>query len=108
VFLCWLLIRRLALGLPTALQLDNPYALIFHQGGVSKFGNPSDPLAYHALAFPYGEHPKRIWALIDTDSWRREPADVFNCDGPFFVVNTTMFISTTLDGLASTALKTST
>jgi hypothetical protein len=88
LFLLWLFFRRLALGLPTALQVDDAYALLFHEGGVHQFEDPNNNVACDALVFPSGEHPKRIWALVNTSQNLSEPAKVFK-DGPFFVVDAT-------------------
>src|SRR6267154_3739576 len=33
IFLIWVLMRRLVLGLPTALQFHSDFALLFHEGG---------------------------------------------------------------------------
>jgi hypothetical protein len=89
MFLLWLLIHRLALGLPTALQIHSSYAILFHQGGVSQFKDPNDRLAYEKLGFPLGDHRKRIWALIDTNPGLLEPGKIFRHNKPFFVVDAT-------------------
>ena len=94
--------RRLARGLPTALQINNDYAILFHEGGVSEFTYLDDPLSYGALqslsegdpkqvevdAGRIGGDPKRkVWALIDTNFHLLEPADIFKCSRSFFVVD---------------------
>jgi len=88
MFLLWLLMRRLALRLPTALQLSASYAILFHERGVSRF--PLDSLDYddyRGLMLPPDAHPGQIWALIDSNPTLPKPADIFMHNSPFFVVN---------------------
>ena len=79
----WLLMRRLALMLPTALQVHKDYAILFHADGVSPFANLDDPQFNQAMR---GRKSERIWALIDTNTFLSEPAQIFKHKGPFFVV----------------------
>jgi len=55
IFLIWLLMLRLALGLPTGLQTDQDNAILFHEGGVSKFQHLNEPSHYEGLRFPMVE-----------------------------------------------------
>ena len=43
MLLLWLLMRRLALGLPTVLQLNHTPPLLFHEHGICQFVHPDDP-----------------------------------------------------------------
>jgi hypothetical protein len=102
--------RRLALGLPTALQIHKNWAILFHKDGVSQLADLRDYVTYRALTFPsdnhpqrvgddpeqmvgglrrVGDDPRRIWALIDTNPHLLEPADVFKHPSHFFVVDAT-------------------
>lgn len=81
--------RRLALGLPTALQVDKGYAMLFHEGWVSELTQLQNRLPYSVLRSPSTEPCERIWALIDTSPTLLEPADIFKNSSPFFVVNAT-------------------
>lgn len=78
--------RRLALRLPTALHIRGTYALLFHEGGVSELtqldGNPE----YNALYPPPDQISRKIWVLIDSNPALPEPAAIFKCPSPFFVV----------------------
>ena len=84
VFLLRILIRRLALQLPTALQIDPDRAMLFHEGGVKEFKLLNDRAAYKGL---FEDHLSRIWALIDSNEELKEPAPMFR-QGFFFVVQT--------------------
>ena len=79
----WLLIRRLALGLPTALQINQDCALLFHEGGVCQFTDLENKEAYSPLV---SSGPGRIWALVDSNQDLVKPTGVFNTGGLFFVV----------------------
>jgi len=82
--LVWLLIRRLSLRLPTALQLFNGEAILFHEGGTSVFGDLEDPSHYVGLKFT--NPSSRIWVLVDSNATLLNPAPVFTIGRPFFVV----------------------
>ena len=85
-----LLLHRLALRLPTALQVKNSYAILFHEGGVSEFADLDNHLIYGALKPPPGGDPRRkVWALVNTNKFLSDPADIFKDHGTFFVVNVT-------------------
>lgn len=56
----WLLIRRPAFRLPTALQVHKDYAILFHEGGISKFTNLDDPRFIAALTLPFDDDPESI------------------------------------------------
>ncbi len=78
--------RRLSLQLPTALQIDASYAILFHKAGVSEFTDLKNEALYRHLFFP--DHPShRIWLLIDSNPKLVEPANIFKDSAPFFVVN---------------------
>ena len=83
-----LLLRRIALGLPTVLQIDQDWAILFHEDGISEL-NLRDPAAYDALVFPYDSCHKRIWAIVVTGPLLSEPARIFKQPGIFFVVTAT-------------------
>ena len=75
--------RRLALGLPTALQINESYAVLFHESGVSELTMLVDDFEYVSLGCPSG----RIWALIDSNLNLPGPAGIFKRTSPaFFVV----------------------
>jgi len=82
VFLLRLLLRRLALKLPTVLQIRSSYALLFHEGGVKEF--QLGAYGYNELESEMGPLG-RIWALVDFNDDLIKPSSVFK-DGPFFVV----------------------
>jgi len=82
-FLIWLLIRRLALGLPTALQIKQGYALLFHEGGVCQFTDLANDETYDSLRSPSAG---RIWALVDSNQDLAKPTGVFHSGRVFFVV----------------------
>jgi len=87
VFLIWLLMERLALGLPTALQTERNVALLFHDGGVTKFQNLDDPIHCEGSRFPTSSPAGRIWVLVDSNQRLFEPVPIFLMrGGPFFVV----------------------
>jgi len=52
VFLIWLLMRRLVLGLPTVLQIQKCSAVLFRECGVSKFLCLDSVTVHHKLTFP--------------------------------------------------------
>jgi len=81
-FLLRILLRRLALKLPTALQIKPKYALLFHEGGVKEFSGLGDGPTYNPLK-PAREHGAagRIWVLVDS----YEP-DLAFTEGPFFIL----------------------
>ena len=79
----WLLIRRLALGLPTVLQISQDYALLFHESGVCQFTDLDNHGAYDLLT---STGPGRIWALVDSNPDLEKPTGTFNTGQLFFVV----------------------
>lgn len=79
---------RLALRLPTALQIEASYAILFHEGGVSQFTNLDDHCSYCALDFPPEEHLRRIWVLIDFNQNLPKIPNIFRYSRPFFAVCT--------------------
>ena len=86
VFLMWLLVRRLALGLPTALQVRKDHAVLFHEGGTSIFLELSDVIPYLVPFKPPPHTPGKIWALIDSNRFLPEPVEIFMRLRPFFTV----------------------
>jgi len=82
--LVWLLIRRLSLRLPTALQLIDSEAILFHEGGTSVFGNLENLRHYVGLNFT--NPSSRIWVLVDSTATLLKPAPIFTIGRPFFVV----------------------
>jgi hypothetical protein len=86
MFLLWLLMRRLAQRLPTALQISKSYAVLFHNGGVSEFTHLEGHPEYDTLG-PSHKRSSRIWVLIDSNPRLLEPADIFLYSTPLFVVD---------------------
>jgi hypothetical protein len=85
VFFVWLPIRRLVLGLPTAIQVRPDFAILFHEGGISQFLLLEDiDACYWGLDFPC--HPKRLWVLVNSNKSLFWPAEMFCFRGPFFVI----------------------
>jgi len=78
--------RRLSLGLPTALQVAKDNAILFHEHGTSKFQLLGDPDAHMELGLP-PFNTGRVWALVDSNNILDKPAPVFRWGDPFFVVN---------------------
>jgi len=60
--------RRLALGLPTALQVHRNYAILFHGHGVSQFSYLENPLAYAALRLSTAAHSLQPTGKVPTQS----------------------------------------
>ena len=83
-FLIWLLMQRLALKLPTALQLRDSYAIFFHAGGTFRFLDVANTEAYMDLQS--SNYSDRIWALVDSSQVLFEPAPIFRTGNPFFVI----------------------
>jgi hypothetical protein len=84
-FLLLLLLRRLAAGLPTGLQIDTGYSLLFWKGGVFEFGEQEYSTSYMDLDGT-GDPLSRIWVLVDLNPKLTQPAGAFSDCGPFFVV----------------------
>ena len=80
--------RRLALGLPTALQLDSTPPILFHERGVSQFTRNLD--IYTVTKALKLSPPGQIWALVDSNQFAKEPAAVFR-NTIFFVVEAVSF-----------------
>lgn len=79
--------RRLALKLPTALQICNSYAVLFHEGGISEFTHTDYHPDYDPL-MRLSKHPsRRIWVLVDSGPDLLKPFDIFKLSSPFFVVD---------------------
>ena len=85
VFLLWLLVRRLAHGLLTALQLLTGEALLFHALGTSRFEDLNDVTHYQKLSVEPGS-AERIWVLVDSSYSLPQPAGIFRRPRPFFTV----------------------
>jgi len=89
--------RRLALELPTALQICSSHAILFHKGGVSKLAHTEIHPDYKPLALLSKNPSKRIWALIDSSPDLLEPSNIFKHFSPFFVVHVASHHSGHLD-----------
>ncbi|KAF9646282.1 hypothetical protein BDM02DRAFT_3271061 [Thelephora ganbajun] len=87
VFLLRTLLRRLALKLPTALQIEPNRALLFYQGGVKEFTQLNSGSAYNPLKSTH-DPLGRIWALVGSNL--HEPATVFQ-ESPFFVIGASTY-----------------
>ena len=84
MFLIWLLMQRLALGLPTVLQVRENYAILFHESGTSRFQLLDDSAPYLSLG---SDDPSgRIWVLADQNKDLVDPSPAFRSGVPFFVV----------------------
>ena len=70
-----MLLRRLALGLPIALQISSNCALLVNRGGLKEFLHSMQPE-------PDGKAIGRSWALVDSDRRLLEPTRTFQA-GPF-------------------------
>jgi hypothetical protein len=80
--------RRLALRLPTALQIGDSYAILFHEDGVTEFTHLKNHPNYRTLRFPPHKRSSRIWVIIGSNPDLLEPAWIFRSpDAPFFVVD---------------------
>ena len=79
----WLLMKRLALRLPTTFQYSPDNAFLFYEGGVCRFKYPHDQSYYVTLDSPDFD---RIWALVDSTEFLVEPTGVFKPAETFFVV----------------------
>ncbi len=84
VFLIWLLVRRLTLRLPTALQIRPDEALLFHEGGTSIFQDLIDNGSY--LGLESANPQSKIWVLVDSNESLEKLAGVFRMGRPFFVL----------------------
>ena len=76
--------QRLSLKLPTALQIEEGCAILFHQGGTSRFVSLSEATRYSGLG--PDNSSGRIWALVDSSQALPEPARLFCAGKPFFFV----------------------
>jgi len=74
--------RRLVLGLPTVLQVELDYAILFHRGGTSQFSTIKIICPYWPLYFET-DHRKRVWVLVQS---ALQPAPIFLHHRPFFVI----------------------
>ena len=79
--------RRLVLGLPTALQINESYAILFHEKGVSELTALAGDIEYEPLECLPEYFSNRIWVLIDLNPRLPKPANIFIYSSPFFVVN---------------------
>jgi len=82
-------VDRLALGLPTVLQIHEGYAILFHEGGTSQLSHLNHSSAYEPITPSFAYFRERIWALVDLGPLLPEPANIFKCPGTFFIVTTT-------------------
>ena len=81
--------RRLAFELPTVLQINASYAVLFHKGGVTQLANLDNPIKYLPIRFSGDKLSRRIWVLIDLNPILEEPAPIFRYNSDFFAVCTT-------------------
>jgi len=79
--------HRLALRLPTVLQVSPSHAILFHAGGVFELTGLDNLALYGELFFSADRRSSRIWALVDSSPNLPEPAGIFKYNTPFFVVN---------------------
>jgi len=86
VFSLWFLMCHLALNLPTVLQIEISYTILFHKGSVSQFTNLNHYHSYHLLQFPPEKCLYWIWDLIDLNLNLQEPSSIFRYGLPFFTV----------------------
>ena len=77
--------RRLVLGLPTALQINSDFALLFHEGGTSLFSTLRMLRPYEEF-FNTSSPLAKLWVLVDSNNDLVEPSPLFTKRGPFFVV----------------------
>jgi len=77
--------RRLVLRLPTALQVREGEAILFHEHGVSRFEFINNNIPYLSLRVPHYS-TGRIWALVDSSQTVVKPAPLFQYGSPFLVV----------------------
>ena len=73
--------RRLTLKLPTVLQAEEEFAILFHEGGTSQFAFPIR--ADECMGLQHDNPSARIWALVGSSQL---PARCFRAGDPFFVV----------------------
>jgi len=87
-FLLRLLLRRLTLSLPTALQTHPNRVMLFHKGGVVEFKHLQSWPFYSDLGpMPTVDGPPdRLWALVDSNQELLNPAQILG-QGRFFVVH---------------------
>jgi len=79
--------HRLALRLPTILQVSTSHAILFHVGGAFELTRLDNLALYDELFFSADRRSSRIWALVDSNPNLPEPAGIFKYNTPFFVVN---------------------
>jgi len=76
--------QRLFFKLPTALQLERGYAILFHDGSTSKFTSLNKAVNYMELEF--SPSSSRILAPIGSNKSPSEPPSMFHTGKPFFAV----------------------
>jgi len=102
--LLWLLIRRLAFELSTALQIGEGGALPFHEGGVHELALlGSDECYGWLLSFDRS----RIWALVDSNQNPTKSGGVF-INGPLFFVIERLLVARVFSGARKSTPNTST
>lgn len=77
-----LLLKRLALGLPTALQISPTCGLLFHEGGVKIFAQLGTQDYNYTELGCNAALLARVWLLVDSNNEFRAPAKIF-IDGGF-------------------------
>ena len=88
MFLVYLLMQRLALKLPTALQIHPDYVILFHEGGSLELTQLEGLGSYRALDPTSSRSPDRMWVLLDSNINLSKPATSIASKSRFFVVHT--------------------
>lgn len=79
--------RRLALGLPTVMQVDISYAILFYKRGIFEFEHSVGHHDYSELKLPPEARPGRIWALVNSNPALLGPTNILRHRSPFFIVD---------------------
>lgn len=80
--------RRLALKLPTVLQVHQDHVILFHEGGACVLTQPGEFASYSALNSDRSQPPNQIWALVDSNNGLLEPAPIITAKSRFFTIQT--------------------
>ena len=95
-FLLLILLQRLALKLPTVLQVGLQAPVLFYRSGVKELGQPDDGAAYNSF-MSRDDSLRRIWAITDTSRDLHNLASALRV-GPFFLVEAVSPRSLWMDG----------
>lgn len=85
IFLIWLFIGHIVLGLPTAIQVDPDDVFLFNEGGTSRFSNLHNLDSYMGFHFPSNLFA-RLWVLVDSNLDLLWLWPIFTYSVAFFVV----------------------